>query len=76
MTRFLATQIMPSRNCALLICFLLYSPLALAYIGPGLGAGMVATVLGLLVGLMMLLVGIVWYPLKRLFRRLKLRKAK
>lgn len=48
--------------------------LALAYIGPGLGAGAVAAVLAILAGLLMLLVGVLWYPLKRLvkfFRRQK-----
>ena len=48
--------------------------LALAYIGPGFGAGAVAAVLAILAGLLMLLVGVLWYPLKRLvkfFRRQK-----
>ena len=51
--------------------FLTYPPLALAYIGPGLGAGAVAVVLGLVVGFLMLVVGVIWYPLKRLFRRIR-----
>ncbi|MFY9510934.1 MAG: hypothetical protein WAQ05_08180 [Rubrivivax sp.] len=42
---------------------------AWAYIGPGLGAGVVAAVLGVLAGLMMLVVGVFWYPLKRLWQR-------
>lgn len=51
--------------------FLTYPPLALAYIGPGLGAGAIAVVLGLVVGFLMLVVGVIWYPLKRLFRRIR-----
>jgi hypothetical protein len=47
-----------------------YSSQAAAYIGPGLGVGVVGTVLGVLGGLLMLVVGIVWYPLKHLFRRI------
>lgn len=48
---------------------LTYPPLAAAYIGPGLGTGAIAAVLGAVLGLLMLVVGVVWYPLKRLIRR-------
>jgi len=39
-----------------------------AYIGPGVGAGVVGTVLGILAGILMLVVGAVWYPLKKLYK--------
>ena len=45
-----------------------------AYVGPGMGAGAVAAVLGVLAGLLMLVVGVVWYPLKKLARRLRNKK--
>ena len=48
-----------------------FSTPAYAYIGPGLGAGALATILGVLLAILMLIVGIVWYPLKRLIRSLK-----
>ncbi len=51
-----------------LLCAICYSPAAFAYIGPGLGTGAVATVLGVLAGILMLIVGVIWYPLKRLFK--------
>ena len=53
----------------LLLC-LISSP-AHAYIGPGLGAGALATIFGVLLAILMLIVGIVWYPLKRLIHSLK-----
>lgn len=53
---------------------LAYPSLALAYIGPGLGTGALAAVLGTLAGLLMLIVGVVWYPIKRLIRYLRSRK--
>ena len=53
---------------------LLTFPGTLAYIGPGLGAGAVVAVLGTLAGLLMLLVGVIWYPMKRLIRRFKSKK--
>jgi hypothetical protein len=42
-----------------------------AYIGPGAGAGTIAVVLGILSSIFLAFVGIVWYPIKRLFRRRK-----
>ncbi len=56
------------------IWLLTYTPLASAYIGPGMGAGAIITVLGIVSGLLMLLFGIVWYPVKRLVRRLRTKK--
>ena len=44
---------------------------AFAYIGPGLGAGTIAVVLGVIGSIFLAFVAIVWYPAKRLFRRLK-----
>jgi hypothetical protein len=48
--------------------------LASAYIGPGLGAGALASVLGILAGLLLLVIGVIWYPLKRLYRYFKSKK--
>jgi hypothetical protein len=58
--------------CATLM--LVYCPMALAYIGPGLGAGVVATVLGIVAGIAMLLIGVIWYPVKRLLGRFRSKK--
>lgn len=49
------------------LAVLLPSP-ALAYIGPGAGLGAIAVVITFLVGLLLLVVGLVWYPLKRMFK--------
>jgi len=49
--------------------------LSLAYIGPGLGAGVVATVIGVIASIFLAIFGIVWYPFKRLIRRRKARRA-
>lgn len=51
-----------------------YSPLSEAYVGPGMGVGVLATILGIVVGLLMLIGGIVWYPVKRLIRRFRSKK--
>ena len=39
-----------------------------AYIGPGLGTGVIGVVLGILASIALALMAIVWYPLKRLFK--------
>lgn len=45
-----------------------YAAQAEAYIGPGAGAGTIAVVFGVIASVFFALVGIVWYPLKRLWR--------
>jgi hypothetical protein len=67
---------MKTKNISYLVVawFLTCPALALAYIGPGLGAGAVAAVLGTLAGILMLLAGVIWYPIKRLIRRFRSKK--
>ena len=48
---------------ALLLC----SHQALAYIGPGMGAGTLGVLLGLLGSVFLALFAFFWYPIKRLF---------
>jgi len=45
-----------------------------AYIGPGVGAGTVAVVLGILSSIFLAFVGIIWYPIKRLIKGRKASK--
>lgn len=54
---------------------LLLSPLplltatpALAYIGPGAGVGAIVVTFALVIGVVLLLVGLVWFPLKRMLK--------
>jgi hypothetical protein len=44
---------------------------AQAYVGPGLSAGAVAVVLGVIGSVFLALFAIVWYPLKRLMKKRK-----
>jgi hypothetical protein len=44
---------------------------AMAYIGPGLGAGILSVILGLIGSVFLAIVAIFWYPIKRIMRRLK-----
>lgn len=56
---------------SLFLAFCLHAAPAAAYIGPGLGTGTIAAVLGILAGILMLVVGALWYPLKRLVRKMR-----
>ncbi len=59
------------KNLSLIFLLLFLSTNAHAYIGPGLGVGALATIFGLFLGLIMLFVGIVWYPIKKLIKKFK-----
>jgi len=49
--------------------FLFHLSMADAYIGPGIGAGTLAVVLGILSSIFFGFIGLLWYPIKRLVRR-------
>ena len=55
----------------LAVGLVLLPSVAMAYIGPGAGLGAFAVVIAIAVALLLLVVGFVWYPLKRLLRRRK-----
>ena len=44
---------------------------AYAYIGPGLGLGAIGAFVGIIVAVFLAVVGVIWYPLKRMVRKLK-----
>lgn len=48
---------------------LLGAPAADAYVGPGAGLSAIGVLLALIGAIALAIVGFVWYPLKRLFRK-------
>jgi hypothetical protein len=42
---------------------------AVAYLGPGAGLGAIATLVALTLGIILLIVGFLWFPLKRALRK-------
>lgn len=63
---------MQSMIFPLLILLVLMAPdQADAYVGPGLGAGTIGVILGIIGSLFIALFAIIWYPLKRLFKKKK-----
>ena len=45
-----------------------------AYVGPGLGAGTIGVILGIIGSIFIAIFAIVWYPLKRLLKNNKQKK--
>ena len=58
----------------LLVSLLAPSP-AFAYIGPGVAAGAVASVLGVLGSIVLGIFSVIYYPIKRLFKKRKKAKS-
>tara|TARA_B100000686_G_C16791928_1_gene979323 strand:+ start:1436 stop:1705 length:270 start_codon:yes stop_codon:yes gene_type:complete len=56
--------------------FLLLFPFASdAYIGPGLGAGTIGVVIGILASIVLGFFAIIWYPIRRLIKKKKAFKS-
>lgn len=58
-----------SMRCLLLTPLLLAAVPAHAYIGPGVGAGTIAVVLGVLASILMAFFAVLWYPIKRVVKK-------
>ena len=43
----------------------------LAYIGPGMAGGLIAAIFGIIIAFFLGLIGILFYPIKRIFKRIK-----
>jgi len=63
-------NILDAFTLVFLILVVTTSPAA-AYIGPGLGAGTIAVVLGIIGSVFLALFAIIYYPIKRMLRRKK-----
>lgn len=60
---------------ALAAIFCLSATPAAAYIGPGLGMGVIATIFGSIAAFFMVLAGLVWYPFKVMLRKRREKKS-
>ena len=60
----------------LIILFLLITNVSNAYIGPGMAAGTMASVIGFIVAIIVLIISLVYYPFKILLKKLKNKKKK
>ena len=46
----------------------------IAYIGPGMGGGFIAAVVGIFISIFLALFAILWYPFKKLIAKFKKKK--
>ena len=58
----------------LLLSLVLIQNTSYAYIGPGLGGGVIAATIGIIVAIFAALFGLIWFPLKRLLKNRKEKK--
>ena len=59
------------KNINLISALLIISSPASAYIGPGMGGGVIAAVLGVVGAVLLALFGILYYPIKRMLKNRK-----
>ena len=50
---------------------IIFPGMAMAYAGPGMGLGVIASVLGVVAAFFMALIALLWFPLKRMFSKRK-----
>ena len=62
------------RLALLIISILIVPQIANAYVGPGLGAGTIGVILGIIGSICIAIFAIVWYPLKRLLKKNRQKK--
>lgn len=60
----------------ILISILIFfqNTVAQAYIGPGIGSGIILATLGVIFALFALIFGIIWFPIKRFLKNKKTKK--
>ncbi len=64
------------KNILIIIGLTVASMPAHAYIGPGMGAGVIASVLGILGAILLAIVGVLYYPIKRMLKKRKVGQDK
>lgn len=57
----------------ILIFFSLTTP-SNAYLGPGVGGGVIAATLGIIIAIFAALFGLIWFPIKKLLKNRKKKK--
>jgi membrane protein implicated in regulation of membrane protease activity len=63
------------RNILLISLLLIYPNISVAYIGPGLGAGVIATAIGFVGAILIGFFAVLYYPIKRIIKKRKSRTS-
>ena len=56
------------------VIYLLITP-AFAYLGPGVGGGVIAATIGVIIAMLAALFGLIWFPVKRLLKKRAKKKS-
>ena len=59
-----------------ILLLLIIQNTAYAYIGPGMGGGMIVATLGIIVAIFAALFGLIWFPIKKLIKKKDKSKTK
>tara|TARA_B100001750_G_C15163735_1_gene425758 strand:- start:280 stop:489 length:210 start_codon:yes stop_codon:yes gene_type:complete len=60
----------------LLFCLILTPQAAFAYIGPGLALGTIILTIAIILVLLLSLIAVLYYPIKKMIKKIKLKKLK
>ena len=60
----------------LILFFLLLPNFCYAYLGPGMGGGIIAATIGIVVAIFAAIFGVLWFPIKRLINKKKNKPSK
>lgn len=58
------------------VLFSLFPGVSMAYVGPGLGMGVIGVAVGIIFAVFLVIVGVFWYPVKRLINSKKISEEK
>ena len=56
------------------LLFFLITTSSYAYLGPGIGGGILVATLGIVIAIFAAIIGVIWFPLKRFLKRRKKKK--
>ena len=62
-------------NFSLIFVISILTTPAYTYIGPGMGVGIIVTTFGVIVAIIVALLGIIYFPIKRLLKKRKQKKT-
>jgi len=68
-TKYIFSFLVPA-SAGFILVFLMPA-ISFGYVGPGLGAGTVGVVLGAIVSVFLALFAVIWYPIKRLIKKIR-----
>ena len=59
-----------------ILILIIFNSSSYAYLGPGIGGGVLAATIGLIIALCAAIFGLIWFPIKIMIKKRKLKKKK